>query len=174
MVSAGALTIFTGGGRGGKRQLQRRFLRKRSAAGLPPQAHYVRQIPPFVAARHLPPAGGSQPSMGRLMAMPETLSPPLKPSPWGRWLAAQRQDGRGTHGQAALHFSRKLYRHAKGPILEGAVAEGDWGSSARGIPPQSSRFARQIPPFVAARQLPQGGAARPEALHLSRKLYRHR
>ena len=30
-----------------------------------------------------------------------------------------------------LRFSRKLYRYAKGPILEGAVAEGDWGSSAR-------------------------------------------
>ena len=52
-----------------------------------------------------------------------------------------------------LHFSRKLCRYAKGPILEGAVAEGDWGSSAREIPPQS-RYARQIPPFVAARHLP--------------------
>ena len=29
----------------------------------------------------------------------------------------------------ALHFSRKPYRHAKGPISEGAVAVGDWGSS---------------------------------------------
>ena len=29
-----------------------------------------------------------------------------------------------------LHFSWKLFRYAKGPILEGAVAEGDWGSSA--------------------------------------------
>ena len=28
-----------------------------------------------------------------------------------------------------LHFSRKLYRYAKGPITEGAVAVGDWGSS---------------------------------------------
>ena len=27
-----------------------------------------------------------------------------------------------------LRFKRKLYRYAKGPILEGAVAEGDWGS----------------------------------------------
>ena len=32
----------------------------------------------------------------------------------------------------ALRFSLKLYRHAKGPISEGAVAVGDWGSS----PPQ--------------------------------------
>ena len=29
----------------------------------------------------------------------------------------------------AFHFSLKLYRHAKGPISEGAVAVGDWGSS---------------------------------------------
>ena len=29
----------------------------------------------------------------------------------------------------ALRFSLKLYRHAKGPISEGAVAVGDWGSS---------------------------------------------
>ena len=35
------------------------------------------------------------PPRGRLMAMPETLPPPLKPSPWGRWLDAKRQDGRG-------------------------------------------------------------------------------
>ena len=30
-----------------------------------------------------------------------------------------------------LCFSRKLCRYAKGPILEGAVAEGDWGSSGK-------------------------------------------
>ena len=27
--------------------------------------------------------------------MPESLPPPLKPSPWGRWIDAKRQDGRG-------------------------------------------------------------------------------
>ena len=27
-----------------------------------------------------------------------------------------------------MQFNRELSRHAKGPILEGAVAEGDWGS----------------------------------------------
>ena len=32
----------------------------------PSQAHSVRQIPPFVAARHLPPAGGSLSSRGEL------------------------------------------------------------------------------------------------------------
>jgi len=35
------------------------------------------------------------PPRGRLMAMPEALPPLLKPSPWGRWLDAKRQDGRG-------------------------------------------------------------------------------
>ena len=30
-----------------------------------------------------------------------------------------------------LRFSRKLYRYAKGPISEGAVAVGDWGSSGK-------------------------------------------
>ena len=30
-----------------------------------------------------------------------------------------------------MHFSRKPYRYAKGPILEGAVAAGDWGSSGK-------------------------------------------
>ena len=40
------------------------------------------------------------PPRGRLMAMPETLPPPLKPSPWGRWLDAKRQDGRGVRTSA--------------------------------------------------------------------------
>ena len=40
------------------------------------------------------------PPRGRLMAMPETLPSPLKPSPWGRWLDAKRQDGRGAHTSA--------------------------------------------------------------------------
>ena len=42
------------------------------------------------------------------------------PAPSGREPLARPQ---------TLHFSRKLSRHAKGPIPEGAVAEGDWGSS---------------------------------------------
>ena len=41
------------------------------------------------------------------------------PAPSGREPLARPQ---------TLHFSRKLCRYAKGPILEGAVAEGDWGS----------------------------------------------
>ena len=41
------------------------------------------------------------------------------PAPSGREPLARPQ---------TLHFSRKLCRYAKGPILEGAVAAGDWGS----------------------------------------------
>ena len=37
-----------------------------------------------------------------------------------------------------FHFSLKLYRHAKGPISEGAVAVGDWGSFSRRAPSPSS------------------------------------
>ena len=37
-----------------------------------------------------------------------------------------------------LHFSRKLYRYAKGPISEGAVAAGDWGSSFPKSPPREN------------------------------------
>ena len=44
------------------------------------------------------------------------------PAPSGREPLARPQ---------TLRFSRKLYRHAKGPILEGAVAVGDWGSFSR-------------------------------------------
>ena len=43
-----------------------------------------------------------------------------------------------------LRFKRKLYRYAKGPILEGAVAEGDWGSSARCYPVQTFPKAEHI------------------------------
>ena len=55
-----------------------------------------------------------------------------------------------------LRFSRKLYRYAKGPILEGAVERSETG----GV--QAST------PSGAARQLPQG-----DAFARCRKLYRH-
>ena len=73
--------IFTGGGRGGKRHLQRRFLRKRGAA------------------RHLPLVGGRQPSQAKpigFASSPEggaycclTVSS-LKPPPFGGGGIAQR------------------------------------------------------------------------------------
>ena len=43
-----------------------------------------------------------------------------KPSPWGRWLDAKRQDGRGIPGQATSRFSCKLSRRARGSLSEGA------------------------------------------------------
>ena len=48
----------------------------------------------------------------------------------------------------ALQLSRELSRYAKGPISEGAVAVGDWGSSRPEIPLPSCRF--------ASSHLPQG------------------
>ena len=51
-----------------------------------------------LAGTEIPPQ--SAPPRGRLMAMPETLPSPLKPSPWGRWLDAKRQDGRGARRSA--------------------------------------------------------------------------
>ena len=44
------------------------------------------------------------------------------PAPSGREPLAQPE---------TLHLSRKLCHHAKGPIPEGAVAVGDWGSSSK-------------------------------------------
>ena len=52
-----------------------------------------------------------------------------KSRPLGEGGIAAGDDGRGTPGQAALCFSLELCRYAKGPISEGAVAVGDWGSS---------------------------------------------
>ena len=43
-----------------------------------------------------------------------------------------------------LRFKRKLYRYANGPILEGAVAEGAWGSSARSHPAHTFPKAEHI------------------------------
>ena len=63
--------IFTGWCRGGKRHLQRRFLRKRGAAkNEPSQAHCVRQTPPFVTCGDIfPRSGGSLSSQGELLAI---------------------------------------------------------------------------------------------------------
>ena len=36
------------------------------------------------------------PPKGELLTLPQSFPPPLKPSPWGRWLDAKRQDGRGS------------------------------------------------------------------------------
>ena len=46
------------------------------------------------------------------MAMPQSSPPLLKPSPWGRWLDAKRQDGRGifTNQKRLLHFRPERFR----------------------------------------------------------------
>ena len=59
------------------------------------------------------------------------------PAPSGREPLARPQ---------AFHFSRKLYRYAKGPILEGAVCVADWGSSGK-LPLPSSPAAMPHSPF---------------------------
>ena len=46
-----------------------------------------------------------------------------------------------------LHFSRKPYHYAKGPILEGAVAVGDWGSllpSLRTLPKKAGNISLSL------------------------------
>ena len=77
----GALqTHFHGRGRNGKRQMQRRFLRKRGAAG---------NTPSVFAAQSQLPQGDALWQCRKLCRRRQ------KPSPWGRWLDAKRQDGRG-------------------------------------------------------------------------------
>ena len=52
------------------------------------------------------------PPRGRLSALPQSFPPPLKPSPWGRWLDAKRQDGRGIHAKstASLYGKRCFFQ----------------------------------------------------------------
>ena len=71
---------FHGRGRNGKRHLQRRFLRKRGAAG---------NTPSVFAAQSQLPQGDALWQCRKLCRRRQ------KPSPWGRWLDAKRQDGRG-------------------------------------------------------------------------------
>ncbi len=56
------------------------------------------------------------PPRGRLCAMPETFPPPLKPSPWGRWLDAKRQDGRGTCLNSPSHRCAMPAPSKMGPL----------------------------------------------------------
>ena len=73
--------------------MQRRFLRKRGAAG-----------------KALLGASG----LNSLSQSLTALTAPSQREPLAR--------------PGTLHFSGELSRHAKGPIPEGAVAVGDWGS----------------------------------------------
>ena len=109
---------FHGRGRGGKRHLQRRFLRKRGAAG-----------------KALLGASG-------LNSLSQSLTALTAPS--GREPLAR---------PGTLHFSGELSRHAKGPIPEGAVAVGDWGSWLPGVTPSGANA--PAPPRGSLWVLPQ-------------------
>ena len=52
-----------------------------------------------------------------------------------------------------LRLSREVYRHAKGPIPEGAVAVGDWGSLLPGVTPSGANA--PAPPRGRLSALPQ-------------------
>ena len=56
------------------------------------------------------------PSVLKCQAQQETLPPPLKPSPWGRWLRPAGADGRGNSRTG------KLCRHTKKLPLSGELA----------------------------------------------------
>ena len=45
------------------------------------------------------------PRRGSFSALSQSFPPPLKPSPWGRWLDAKRQDGRGSPLDSGLALS---------------------------------------------------------------------
>ena len=64
---------------------QRRAFAESGAADDYPFRHRLRRChtPPFVAARHLPPAGGSRPSRGRLLAVAIKFPAAPKGSPLG-------------------------------------------------------------------------------------------
>ena len=109
--------------------MQRRFLRKRGAAGkLLLGASGLNSLSQSLTA--LPAPSGREP-----LAKPETL-----------------------------RLSRKLCRHAKGPISEGAVAVGDWGSLLPGAPLQSLLRKASSPkgePLDAAANFPATAEAVP-------------
>ena len=87
---------FHGRGRNGKRQLQRRFLRKRGAAGkfsaafqqAEPSQALPRQIPPFVTCGDSSPKGAP---FGNAAELPSTA----EAFPVGK-VASRSDDGRGT------------------------------------------------------------------------------
>ena len=105
-----------------KRQLQHRFLRKRGAAGLPPQAHYVRQIPPFVAARHLPPERGKSALKGTPYGNVGNFPAATEAVPLGKVASPQAMTEGVLPGKQVFLFSRKLYRHEKKLPLSGELA----------------------------------------------------
>lgn len=81
--------------------------------GSPSQA-LTRQTPPFVAARHLPPARGKSFLKGRALGSPRKLHLFAKASPFGRGgFAQQRRRGRGRLA-GGLVFFRKTQKRGEG------------------------------------------------------------
>ncbi len=75
----------------------------------PSQAHSVRQIPPFVAARHLPPAGGSLSSRGELFAICRSaqIKLPFRGS-WHRAAMTERVRAAASAGSRRCKFRSPL------------------------------------------------------------------
>ena len=76
---------------------------------------------------------------GGLNSLSQSLT--ALPAPSGREPLARPQ---------TLHFSRKLYRHAKGPILEGAVERSETGGvfSAAFSPSKSLAYRRRVRYYI--------------------------
>ena len=98
--------------------------------------------------------------------MPETLPPPPKAVPLGKVASPQAMTEGVISGQPALRFSLKLSRHAKGPILEGAVAEGDWGSLLPWLTPSVKAFGFATFPKGTALAVAANFAATPKGAPL--------
>ena len=112
----------------------------------------------FLRLKTLSGAAGSTPSVcslrsqpapprGRLMALPQSFPPLLKPSPWGRWIAAKRQDGRGT----CLNSPSLLPLVADSPLWDGAFgitvqfpAKAQSLRARQRLPPRGSWQNRQV------------------------------
>ena len=97
------LSHFHGWGRNGKRHLQRL---------LPAEAAALRRIP-LQALRASSPKGEPFVAAANFPAL-------LKPSPWGRWLDAQRQDGRG--------WSSPITQQSR-PVVAGRLCCAYWKGS---------------------------------------------
>ena len=65
-----------------------------------------------------------------------------------------------------MQFNRELSRHAKGPILEGAVAEGDWGSLLPWLTPSVKAFGFATFPKGTALAVAASFAATPKGAPL--------
>ena len=83
------------------------------------------------------------PPRGRLLALPQSFPPPLKPSPWGRWIAAKRQDGRGNPAVYRCGPSREKAILENPQIFQNCkyknIFSADDAQSERGAHSQSSR-----------------------------------